>query len=72
VTDKRVIIFAAVSSGTFIALGAVCYAAYGEAVQADHTKHTLEAPATDRLTLEYDEQLSNFAFNSYIGAATAW
>jgi len=30
VTNKRVVIFAAVSSGMFIALGAVCYAVYGD------------------------------------------
>jgi len=35
----------------------------GRAVQVDPIKPTLQAPGTKRLKLEFDELLSNFAFN---------
>ena len=34
----------------------------GKAVQIKPMKPTLKAPGTERLTLKYDEPLSNFAF----------
>ena len=43
--------------------GVTVYWSHGEAVQVEPMKFNSKAPGTKRLTLKYDEPLSNVAFN---------